>query len=424
VHPYLRRREQAARGDTDSWRNEVHEKLHNALAKTYGVPLFQEQLMEMAIDAAGFDPGQADQLRRAMGSKRSAERMAKLKDQLYAGMAERGIRGKEADDIYRQLAAFADFGFPESHAISFAYLVYASAWLKCHYPAAFTAALLNAQPMGFYSTNTLVADARRHGITVRRPDVNLSDATATLEECEETARPPVRATAAIRLGLSHIRGLNTATAQRIAAGRPYADMADVARRARLSQRQLEALATAGACDGFGVDRRAALWVAGAAARDTTDTLAGTAIGLVAPTLPTMSTVELSGADYWALGLSPDSHPVQFVRTFLTAGGVRRIDTLGKDDYGAHVWVAGLVTHRQRPSTAHGTTFLNLEDESGMLNVICSEGLWKRYRRLARTAVGLRVRGVIEGVPGVINLVADKLLPLELPLQPRPSRDFR
>ena len=424
VHPFLARRQEWLEHRTRSWENQVNEKLRAVLAHTYGVPLFQEQLMQIAIVAAGFDAGQADRLRRAMGSKRSAERMERLKDQLYRGMADNGIVGAEADGIVAQLAAFADFGFPESHAFSFAYLVYASAWLKCHYPAAFTAALLNAQPMGFYSTNTLVADARRHRVTVLRPDVNISAATATLEPVAEEPVPPVHAVAAIRLGLSQVRGINTATAERIAAGAPYRDMSDVARRAALGRSRLEALATAGAFESFGLSRREALWIAGAAARARADTLPGTEPGTRAPTLPGMSDVELAGADHWALGLSPDSHPVQFVRPRLTAGGVATVAQVRERDHGVRIWVAGLVTHRQRPATAGGVTFLNLEDETGMLNVICSAGLWQRYRTLARGAVGLRVRGVVEGVPGVVNLVADKLLPLELSLSAGRSRDFR
>ncbi|GAA4899301.1 DnaE-like error-prone DNA polymerase [Stackebrandtia albiflava] len=424
VHPYLRRREEKRRHGSESWKRKVHPLLYRALGKTYGVPLFQEQLMQMAIDAAGFDAAGADQLRRAMGSKRSAERMERLKDRLYRGMAERGITGAAADEVYQQLAGFADFGFPESHAMSFAYIVYASAWLKCHYPAAFTASLLNAQPMGFYSVNTLVADARRHGVVVRRPDVNRSEVAATLEPCAEAPVHPVLATAEIRLGLSQVRGLNTATAERIVAGRPYTDMADLARRAGLTSAHLEALATADAFAGFGLDRRAALWQAGVAARERPDMLRGTAIGGEAPTLPGMSRVELAGADHWAIRLSPDSHPVEFARESLRAVGVVSIESLWEREHGTRLWVAGLVTHRQRPSTARGVTFLNLEDETGMLNVICSEGLWRRYRRLARTATALRVRGRLEGVPGVINLVAERLEPLDLQIRPTASRDFR
>ncbi|TQL79108.1 DnaE-like error-prone DNA polymerase [Stackebrandtia endophytica] len=425
VHPYLSRRSAEKKEVGSSrWRDHVHPRLHKALEHTYGVPLFQEQLMQMAVDAAGFNPAEADQLRRAMGSKRSAERMERLKGRLYAGMAERGIAGQTADEVFEQLAGFADFGFPESHAASFAHIVYSSAWLKCHYPAAFTAALLNAQPMGFYSVNTLVADARRHGVEVRRPDVNISEVKASLEPDGRQPAGSVRATAAIRLGISQIRGINSATAERVVAGRPYSSLSDVVRRAGLSLAQLEALATADAFASLGIERRQALWLAGIAAQEQVDMLPGTTTTTVAPALPGMSAVELSGADYWSVRLSPDSHPVQFARGLLDAGGVLRIEDLATHAKGSRVWVAGLVTHRQRPSTAGGITFLNVEDETGMLNVICSEGLWRRYRRLARSAVALRVRGVLEGTEGVVNLMADKLIELELPIRPGTSRDFR
>src|ERR671931_1063140 len=210
VHPYTRRR-----NGTEPV-TYLHPLLERSLAKTLGVPLFQEQLMQMAIDIAGFSAAEADRLRQAMSSKRSAERMEQLRGRLYAGMAERGVAGRTADELYAKLAAFADFGFPESHATSFAYLVYASAWIKLHYPAAFLAALLNAQPMGFYSPHTLVNDARRHGVVVRGPDVNASAAVATLEPAGEQLGGP-----AVRLGLSYVRGVGGALAERIVAGRPY-----------------------------------------------------------------------------------------------------------------------------------------------------------------------------------------------------------
>ena len=425
VHPYLARRAAELREEGSSkWREKVHPKLHGALKSTYGVPLFQEQLMQMAIDAAGFSAVEADQLRRAMGSKRSAERMERLKGRLYEGMAERGITGAAADEVFEQLSGFADFGFPESHAASFAYIVYSSAWLKCHYPAAFTAALLNSQPMGFYSVNTLVADARRHGVEVRRPDINCSAAGSRLEPDEREPAGAVSAVAAIRLGLSQVRGITTAVAERIVAGQPYQNMSDVVRRAGVTAAQLEALATADAFASFGLGRRQALWLAGIAARDTEDMLPGVHGGVGVPALPGMSAVELSGADYWALRLSPDSHPMQFARGLLDAGGVLRVGDLAGHPGGGHVWVAGLVTHRQRPSTAGGVTFLNVEDETGMVNVVCSEGLWRRYRRVARTAVALRVRGRLERRSGVVNLVADKLVELEVPVRPSGSRDFK
>ncbi|MEO3746950.1 error-prone DNA polymerase [Plantactinospora sp. B5E13] len=430
VHPYIRRR------NGQEPVTYPHPLMRNALEKTLGVPLFQEQLMQLAIDLAGFDAGGADELRRAMGSKRSAERMAAIRDRLYAGMAERGIVGEVADDVYLKLSAFASYGFPESHAMSFAYLVYASSWLKRYHPAAFLAALLGAQPMGFYSPQTLVDDARRHGVEVRRPDVNASDARAKLESTPQTrwgsapGEPPHRwglGGPAVRLGLSGVRTLGDDIAEKIEAERtahgPYRDMPDLARRVGLTAAQLEALATADAFACFGLSRRAALWAAGAAAQARPDRLPGTVAGAQAPTLPGMDAVDRLVADVWATGLSPESHPARFVRDQLDAVGAVPIAKLGQVEPGRRIRVGGIVTHRQRPATAGGVTFLNLEDETGMLNVACSPGLWQRYRTVARNSAALVVRGRLERYDGVTNLTADRLDPITPPVSPA-SRDFR
>jgi error-prone DNA polymerase len=304
--------------------------------------------------------------------------------------------------------------------VSFAYLVYASAWLKLHYPAAFLAALLNAQPMGFWSPHTLVADARRHDVVVRGPDVNLSAATATLEPLGE---PAAGADWAVRLGLTYVRTLGEDLAELVAAGRPYASMTDLVRRTGAGEAQVEALATAGAFGSLGLERRAALWAAGAVAQARADRLPGATVGTEAPRLPGMSPVELGAADLWATGLSADSHPVQFARERLDALGAVPADGLAAVAPGARVLVGGVVTHRQRPATAGGTTFLNLEDETGLINVICSRGVWDRYRRVGRTAAALLVRGRLESAEGVVNVVADQLRPLPLVASTR-SRDFR
>ncbi|WP_045745960.1 error-prone DNA polymerase [Actinoplanes rectilineatus] len=430
VHPYIRRKNGLEKPAVP------HPRMENALAKTLGVPLFQEQLMQLAIDVAGFDPSEADQLRRAMGSKRSAERMERIRNRLYEGMAGNGITGALADDLFHKLSAFASYGFPESHAMSFAYLVYASAWLKRYHPAAFCAALLNAQPMGFYSPQTLVDDARRHGVEVRRPDINLSDAAAVLESTPESRRrsaagePPhawgLRGPA-VRQGLSAIRTIGAELAARIEEERdnrgPYRSMTDLARRTGCSTAQLEALATADAFAGFGLSRREALWAAGAAAQDKPDRLPGTVTGVEAPMLPGMSDVDVLVADVWATGLSPDTHPARFIRDDLTRAGALPIDQLGGTEAGTRIRVGGIVTHRQRPATAGGVTFVNLEDETGMLNVTCSPGLWQRYRRVARTSTALLVRGRLEKAEGVFNLVADRLDAVTPPVSPT-SRDFR
>jgi error-prone DNA polymerase len=440
VHPFIRRKNGLEKVDIP------HPLMAGALGRTLGVPLFQEQLMQLAIDVAGFTAAEADQLRRAMGAKRSAERMARLRDRLYAGMAAHGITGELADDIYRKLAAFANYGFPESHAYSFAYLAYVSSWLKRYHPAAFCAALLNAQPMGFYSPQSLVDDARRHGVVVRRPDINASLATATLEPPVVAGGPRNGAGAdpagwgtggpVVRLGLAGVRTLGTPVAEAIVAERDragrYRELTDLAYRMAvagtpLTTAQLEALATADAFAGFGLGRREALWAAGAAGQERADRLPGTATGATAPALPGMEGVDHHVADVWATGLSPDSHPAQFIRAELDRLGAVPIAGLARVEPGRRVRVGGIVTHRQRPATAGGITFLNLEDETGMLNVTCSPGLWRRYRRVARTSPALLVRGTLErsGQPPhtVTNLRADRVEPVTVPARTR-SRDFR
>ena len=413
VHPYIRRR---------NGREPVtylHPLLENSLGKTLGVPLFQEQLMQMAIDVAGFTPSEADQLRQAMGSKRSRARMERLRLRLYEGMAERGITGTVADEIFDKMAAFANYGFPESHSVSFAYLVYASSWIKLHEPAVFCASLLNAQPMGFWSPHTLVRDARRHGVLVRTPDINASADLATLEECTESAGG-----LAVRLGIGSVRGIGAELAHAIAQGRPYASMEDLGRRVpQLTRRQIEALATAGAFgESFGDARRDALWEAGAHIGGAM-TLQGVTGVQSTPTLPGMEPVEEAIADLWATGISPDGHPTVFLREQLDARGVLTAEQLGAVPHRDRVMVAGVVTHRQRPMTARGATFISLEDETGLINVVCSKGCWARHRATARDASALLVRGRVECADGVVNLVAESLSPLFAPASV-PSRDFR
>ncbi|MBO9522865.1 MAG: error-prone DNA polymerase [Nocardioidaceae bacterium] len=433
VHPYIRR----ATG-----REEVgyaHPDLEPVLQRTLGVPLFQEQLMEMAVAIGDCTRDDADLLRRAMGSKRGIERIESIKEKLFAGMESRGLVGAQAEQIYQQILSFANFGFAESHALSFALLVYASSWFKLHYPAAFLAGLLRAQPMGFYSPQSLTQDARRHGVEVRRPCILRSGAQASLERVSEEAAAPTGLDAclehhqptpydpdapdptpthrrdgafAVRLGLDEVRGIGTDVAERIVAARderPFADMVDLSRRARLDSGQLEALATAGAFEAWGLGRREALWGAGFTERE--EHLAGSSAVVAAPALPAMDEVGTTLADLWATRISPHSHPVGLLRPVLEQAGIRSVAALMKSEAGRRVHVAGLVTHRQRPSTAGGVTFLNLEDETGMLNVICTQGVWNRYRKVARTAAGMVIRGMLERNDGVTNLHADKIVSL-------------
>ncbi|MDO3637018.1 error-prone DNA polymerase [Mycolicibacterium arseniciresistens] len=412
VHPYIKRRNGEEPVTYD------HPSMESALRKTLGVPLFQEQLMQLAVDCAGFSAAEADQLRRAMGSKRSTEKMRRLRGRFYDGMRNRhGITGDVADRIYEKLEAFANFGFPESHSLSFASLVFYSSWFKLHHPAAFCAALLRAQPMGFYSPQSLVADARRHGVTVHGPDANASLAHATLENCGLD----------VRLGLGSVRHIGDELAERIVdernANGPFTDLLDLTGRVQLSVPQTEALATAGALGCFGITRREGLWAAGAAAAERPDRLPGVGSSSHVPSLPGMSELELTAADVWATGVSPDSYPTQYLREHLDAMGVVPADKLLGVRDGSRVLVAGAVTHRQRPATAQGVTFVNLEDETGMVNVLCAPGVWARHRRLAQTAPAMVIRGIVQNATGAVTVVADRLEKLDLRVVSK-SRDFR
>jgi error-prone DNA polymerase len=327
--------------------------------------------------------------------------------------------------------------------------------MKCHFPAAFCAALLNGQPMGFWSPQTIVADARRHGVEIRGVDLNASAAAATLEPCASSAGG-----FAVRLGLREVRALGDDLAERIAAARPFSSMEDVVRRVwrapappghatrsspatvargrrfrgppagpgAISSAALEALATSGAFACFGLDRRAALWAAGAVAQAHPDRLEGVVLGASAPPgLPAMSEVEEAAADLWATGISPVASAVEFVRDRLDAQGVVTAARLAGPDlaHGQRVSVAGVVTHRQRPATAQGITFLNLEDETGLVNIVVSRGCWAAHRRVARGAPAMVVRGRLERVEGVVNVVAERLESLDLRTLPgTKSRDFR
>ena len=449
VHPYLRRRH----GDEPP--DVPHESMRAALGKTLGVPLFQEQMMQLAIDCAGFSATEADQLRQAMSSKRGPERIEELRGALLAGMAARGISEAVSEDIYAKILAFSSYGFPESHAISFAYLVYASAWLKRYYPAAFTAALLRAQPMGFYSPASLIGDVRRDGVQVRGVDVNASAAAVILEDpnppaakmpnespgasaarsgdqppggqprcagADPSGGRPVPGQPAIRLGLAGVRNLGPGAAAVIVAGQPYADLEDFARRTRLPAPALEALATAGAFGCFGLGRREALWAAGTAATIRPGQLPGTTPGLAAPPLRAMTAAEETFADLWATR-TYGVHPIAHIRQPLAEGGVLEAAAMKTARPGAAVAVAGLVTHRQQPGTARGVVFLSLEDETGTANVICPPGVWERHRRLAIEAGALIVHGRVERLDGAVSLLATRLRRIRA-VPAVPSRDFR
>lgn len=438
VHPYIRRRN----GEEDVTFD--HECLQGALAKTLGVPLFQEQVMRVAVDAAGFSPSEADTLRRAMGSKRSPERMNALTQRFTEGCRSlHGMDDHTISVIWKKIIAFAAYGFPESHAQSFASLVYFSAWFKKYFPAEFTAALLHAQPMGFYSPQSLVADARRHGVTILPADVNTSHIHAHTEytpnDGAEHITPHHMGThplADVRLGLASIRGIGEPLAAAIVDARathgPFTTLAQLSRRAGLTTRHLEALAAAGALDSLGVSRREGLWAAGVAATEQPDMLEGLS-DITVPALPGMSAFELMAADIATTGITPDKHPVELLRERLDQAHILPVATLTDVDDGSRQVVAGVVTHRQRPHTAHGTVFLGLEDETGLTNILCSPGFWQRYRTIAAQARLVAVRGIVQNASGAVTVVADKIETLDHvlsttrpmdPLITRSSRDFR
>ncbi|AZS46787.1 MULTISPECIES: error-prone DNA polymerase [Microbacterium] len=471
VHPFVRRkmakdrideenRERATRGEApvEFAIPYPHSDLEDILKRTLGIPIFQEQLIQMATAIGDCTADEADLLRRAMGSKRGLEKIEKVRDKLYAGMARRGLVDEAADRIYAQIQAFSNFGFAESHSLSFALLVYASSWVKLHYPAAFLAGLLRSQPMGFYSAATLTADARRHGVEVRRPDLHVSGATETLEPlvdgaprrptgrdgCTADLQPPALrfdrdapdesaahrrdGNSAVRLGLSGIRGIGVPMAERIVAERDangrYRDLNDLVRRTDATAAHVEALATAGAFDCLGLERREAIWLAGAAADDRSRFLPGTTVAVQPPLFADQTSYERLSADLWATGVSTDDHPMAHFREQLRARGVLTAVDLRGHEVGRRIEVAGLVTHRQRPATAAGITFVNLEDESGLVNIVCSAGVWNRYRRVARDSPALIIRGILErSTEGVINVLADGFEDLRTGLTHH-SRDFR
>jgi error-prone DNA polymerase len=429
VHPYLKRRE----GKEPV--TYAHPSLEPVLARTLGVPLFQEQGMKLAIVAAGFTPGEADELRRAMGHKRSHERMAALEDRLERGMAKNGISREASEKIFKQLSAFADYGFPESHSASFALLVYASAYLKRYHAAAFTAALLNAQPMGFYSPATIVGDAQRHGVTILPACARRSDWLALLELHEGSL--------AVRLGMCMVRGVGDAvkpiyTAARAAA--PFRSIGDFARRSGLARVSLERLAAADGFACFGLRRREALWQIAALPRSAAKVplLAEAEYAAVdeprTTSLPAMSAREQLSADYVGLGLSIDQHPIALARPELDAAGIRRAADLAQARQSERVAIAGLVIIRQRPPTAKGMVFITLEDETGLANLVITPQIYERFRQLARDELLIIAHGKIErsspdrSGPSVVNLRVDDLTRLDDVARATSvshrSRDFR
>jgi error-prone DNA polymerase len=402
VHPYLRRRCGAEPVDYPG--EEVRAVLH----RTLGVPLFQEQVMQIAIVAAGFTPGEADALRRAMGAWKRTGGLDAFRERLLTGMHDKGYPDEYAERIYRQMEGFGDYGFPESHALSFALLVYDSAWLKCYEPAAFTCALLNSQPMGFYAPAQLVRDARAHGVEVRAVDAGVSDWDATLERRGDGAP-------ALRLGLRLVKSLSRAGAARLVAARAaqaFASVQDLATRAALDRGDLEALAAAGALAALSGNRHLAFWEVAASERPlplAPPAAQPASLAEGRPLLSAPTEAEAISADYAALGLTLGRHPLALLRARLRQAALQSAAELTQAANGAAVRTAGIVLMRQRPATASGVTFLTLEDESGQVNVIVWERVGRAQRRALLAARLLEVHGEWQQQDGVAHLIARRLI---------------
>ncbi len=417
VHPYLRRREGREPVEFPS------EALRQVLGKTLGVPLFQEQAMKIAIVAAGFTPSEADRLRRSMAAFRRSGTIREMGEKLMAGMIANGYAPDFAERCFKQLEGFGEYGFPESHAASFALIVYVSCWLKRHYPDAFLAGILNAQPLGFYAPAQLVRDAREHGIVVREPDVNRSDWDCTLENLGPGEDPPPTPEGggrkAVRLGLRQIKGLSEATAARVVAARQadgaFESFEDLCRRASLSRAEADRLSGADAVRSLRLDRREAGWRALAVAGPDLPLFRtageGRPLSASAGALPVMNTAEHVAEDYATLSLSLKAHPVSFLREGLADLGFRPAEALKTARKGSRLGVSGLVLVRQRPGSAKGVLFATLEDETGVANIIIWPKVFDRFRP---TVIGARLLGAVGRVQRegeVIHLVAERLVDL-------------
>ena len=424
VHPYLKARENPG---GVVYPNEA---IRGVLEKTLGVPIFQEQAMRLAVVAAGFTPGEADQLRRAMAAWRRPGVIDRFRQKLLDGMRDQGLTGEFAEHVFKQIKGFGEYGFPESHAASFALLVYASCYLKRHYPAAFCAALLNSQPMGFYAPAQLVADARNHGIRVHGADVNHSDWDTTLEpdgRCSDGGQPD------IRLGLRTVRGLAIGVAERLvhdrAARGRFRSLEEMVRRTAIGKAALATLADADALASLAGDRRAAVWHSLSQEAEPGHQPLLESVDdqeTVPEALTAMSPLEEVYADYESTGLSLKGHPISFVRRELQGKRCVSAADLPRLRDGRHVRVGGLVLMRQRPATAKGITFVTLEDETGSINLVLFQAVWERFFRIARTSNAWLVDGKLENRQGVIHVIAGRITDLtdEVEGLSVRSRDFR
>jgi error-prone DNA polymerase len=403
VHPYLRRRQGLEPVSYPS------DAVQGVLERTLGIPIFQEQAMQIAIVAAGFSPGEADRLRRAMAAWKRKGGLEPFRERLLEGMRSRGYADEFAEALYRQIQGFGEYGFPESHAASFALLVYVSAWLKRHEPAAFLVGLLNSQPMGFYSASQLVQDARRHGVEIRPVDVTVSAWESTLEGDSGVGK-----LGAVRLGLQQVRNFASAAGMRIVAARraaPFADLADLAKRAALDRGDLDALAAANALAHLAGHRRQAAWAAAAIPLQR-DLFAGIALREAPVSLAAPREGADIAADYRSLGLTLGRHPLALLRARLAAKRYLSAMDLRTSGNNALVRCAGIVTCRQRPGTASGVIFVTLEDETGCANVVVFKDVASRQRRLLLGSRLLGVAGQLqcegEGEHAVVHLIAKRL----------------
>jgi error-prone DNA polymerase len=406
VHPYVERR-QLLRDDPDYRAPADHPLLEEPLRETLGVVVFQDQVLDVAVHLAGFSVGEAEGLRRAMSRKRSHAALEAWRERFVAGALEKGVEDAKAHELYDKLVAFSGFGFPKSHAAAFGLLAYQSAWLRHHYAAEFLAALLNAQPMGFYPPATLVRDGQKHGVETRPPDVNRSAAGCTIED------------GAVRVGLKYVTGLSEDDAEAVAAKQPYSSIRELAQRTGLSEDELRALAESGACDCFGLRRRELLWQLGLVPRPASvPGTGGEAKQLALPLEPTVATPELPEptvwermlTDYRTTSLSVGVHPLELLRSHLPPGTLSS-SQLREQPHHANVQLAGLVVARQRPSTANGVVFMLLEDELAQVNLVILPQVYERYRAVVRSEPLLLVRGRYEHSDRNRNVLVDELVSL-------------
>ncbi len=416
VHPYLRRRQGKEPVEYP------HPSLQPVLEKTLGVPLFQEQVMRLAVVAADYTPGEADQLRRDMAAWHRTGRMERHRERLITRMQAKGIAPEFAERVFEQIRGFGEYGFPESHAASFALIAYATAWLKCHYPAEFACSLLNAQPMGFYAPATIVEDAKRHQVVVNPIDVQSSSWQCTLEPCAQNDGG-----FAVRMGLRYVKGLGEGDWELLDQARreaPLASLEDFVRRSRLDEGSLSALAEAGAFESLGVDRRTALWDVRRLVQVRNQSLP-LPTRESKPAFDPLSAFEEVGWDYRRTSHSARRHPLEPFRNMLAAHGLPDARTIAAGENGSKARYAGLVICRQRPGTAGGVVFMTLEDETGFVNVVVWESVFQKYALLAKAVRFLGITGKLQVEDNVVHLIAEELWEPRVKLKPAAvtSRDF-